>query len=1068
MKKILTLFLCILTFVCMYTSCCFAKAGTEANNSKAGGSSTWAKEEARYQCTWPYSGTQYDITYTDENGESKSITVRMQDGETGYGGMNGYGSMGFGDKNPMKDEIVTITADNIEATLRKKGTPEAIAAANAIANGAGYDMYAQQYYYVEDKKTGKTEPYTLIDIEARNSEQLAEGAVFNYGLITYDINTPYKNAKGAWSDEEEGIVNKGHYFRSVKKTPTPTPTPTSTPQTPTPTASQTPTADGSPSPSPTPVPTPEQLVPSLTYEFREGGDKPCDDGISTTTKMSIDNDYFGVASGHAIPTSEDLDLVVKTNWIGNLEKVKESYIEITAASGVEYIQYYVDSYEIIETSFTYYYNEDGSYSHRDFDEDVYGDPYGPHESFTIPDNVYDEDGRVLKRYDVQEVVAVYGRKDVSNELIGQKIKYLYTGDAYVTGGASAGVVNAVLPNGSADTTLNNFPSVEIVKNGRYPLGCRGAYNDPSRVSKLNDAPIEDKACCYTHAISAYNSFHPSIKYFYSVKADESLTLSAYGTQKNGFDCDRKLVSQDFGKSANYLDSFSNNIGTIPSNRINRTTDGGYPTTYGYIEVGGVRETVTPINPVKVHTPIHATLTVTPTGTNQLTNSGLKGSSKIITLGEKFEAELRVTGDTKLYNDITQSDWPARMRKYIRYAEIMCGFCNETIDVTSEVRANGKATHACRVYVDYADDLKNITITGKVVAENIQSMSSRTYENSYTNTPDSYYAIEQNGGLFTVGKIYDLEVRATDDPSWKLKNLEKLSLLPTGENGDNSVTAYKNGIKLGYRAYYDLKTLGTGSEEVELTPKIYYVDKNGTLKGEIGNQYELWFKTSSTNYEKLQSSKDILTKMKVVTSKPDAFSIPFKEECAKLMKRLIERGVATIDYNKLITDMGGLMGLTLRKDNTVATKYTYWRRAGGTESLVTDYTKPEDKSRRWYGEIYVPASTRIIAKGNYTTNKTKVTNGTGIIKDGYIVVVFENIKSKTASGADYLKYDEVRDPEWNILTGVKSQLEKEKNGKTTIKLPNGKTFTAYAKNDAPIIIYDVSLRANNDYEQTGTH
>ena len=209
-------------------------------------------------------------------------------------------------------------------------------------------------------------------------------------------------------------------------------------------------------------------------------------------------------------------------------------------------------------------------------------------------------------------------------------------------------------------------------------------------------------------------------------------------------------------------------------------------------------------------------------------------------------------------------------------------------------------------------------------------------------------------------------------------------------------------------------------------------------------------------------------MKVVTSKPDAFNIPFKEECAKLMKRLIERGVATIDYNKLITDMGGLVGLTLRKDNTVATKYTFYRRAAGTESLITDYTKPEDKSRRWYGEIYVPASTRIIATGNYNTNKTKVTNGTGIIKEGYIVVVFENIKSTTASGADYLKYDEVRDPDWNIPAGAKSQLATEKAGKTTIKLPNGKTFTSYSSSDAPVIIYDVSLRANNDYEQTGTH
>ena len=1045
---------------------CFAD-GSDIGNQGEGGESGAAN--GRYAATYPYSGTAYTIQYTDENGETHALdTIYLADGEKGAGNMNGYGSVDNDrnpNHNPARAGTVDIYADDIEATLRKRGSPADIAAADAIANGAGYRMEVQQYLYVYDSQTKTTTKKTIDEIKAEGGDNWSSE---KKGNIRWDLNSAYLNSEKVWYDIDDNDQSHGVYWRKSEPTPTPpTPTPTQ-PTTPPGTATNTPAIDGTPSPTLTPVPTPVQLIPQMTYEFREGGDKPCDYGTSTTTELSIDDDYFGVAGGHAIPTSEDLDLIVKTNWIGNLEKVKESYIEITEASGIEYIQNYISGYEIVKTDYTYNYNDSGEYIGRTSDESSYA-TYGPHESFEIPDNEYDEtNGRILSSYNLYIDTAEYKRKDVSNELKGQRLSYLYTGDAYVTGGATAGVVNAVLPNGSADTTLNNFPSVEIVKNGRYPLGCIGPYNDPSRVSKLSDAPIESMACCYAHAITEYNNFHPKISYFYKVFGDEGLTLNAYGTQKDGFDCDKKLVSQDFGKSADYLDSFSNYIGTIPSDRENRTIDGGYPTTYGYIEVGGERETVTPINPVKVHTPIHATLTVTPTGTNQLTNSGLKGSSKIITLGEKFEAELKVTGSTKLYDDITQIDWPARMRKYIRYAEITCGFCHQSINVTSEVKTTGKAIHSCRVYVDNADDLQNITISGRVVAENIQSMSSRTYENSYTNTPDSYYAIEQNGGLFTVGKIYDLEVRATDDPSWKLKNLEKLSLLPTGENGDNSVTAYKNGIKLGYRAYYDLKTLGTGSEEVELTPKIYYVDKNGTLKGEIGNQYELWFKTSSTNYEKLQSGKDILTKMKVVTSKPDAFSIPFKEECAKLMKRLIERGVATIDYNKLITDMGGLMGLTLRKDNTVATKYTYWRRAGGTESLVTDYTKPEDKSRRWYGEIYVPASTRIIAKGNYTTNKTKVTNGTGIIKDGYIVVVFENIKSKTASGADYLKYDEVRDPEWNILTGVKSQLETEKNGKTTIKLPNGKTFTAYAKNDAPIIIYDVSLRANNDYEQTGTH
>ena len=45
---------------------------------------------------------------------------------------------------------------------------------------------------------------------------------------------------------------------------------------------------------------------------------------------------------------------------------------------------------------------------------------------------------------------------------------------------------------------------------------------------------------------------------------------------------------------------------------------------------------------------------------------------------------------------------------------------------------------------------------------------------------------------------------------------------------------------------------------------------------------------------------------------------------------------------------------------------------------------------------------------------------------------------------------------------------EKNGKNSIALPGGKTFTAYNETEMPVIVYDVSLKARNDYETSGTH
>ena len=84
--------------------------------------------------------------------------------------------------------------------------------------------------------------------------------------------------------------------------------------------------------------------------------------------------------------------------------------------------------------------------------------------------------------------------------------------------------------------------------------------------------------------------------------------------------------------------------------------------------------------------------------------------------------------------------------------------------------------------------------------------------------------------------------------------EKLAKLPIGEKGDNAINSYKYGVKLGYRAYFDLKTLGTASKDIEIIPKIYYVDKNGNQK-----EVDLYYRTSKTEYKKLEN----LIKYKVI-------------------------------------------------------------------------------------------------------------------------------------------------------------------------------------------------------------
>ena len=67
---------------------------------------------------------------------------------------------------------------------------------------------------------------------------------------------------------------------------------------------------------------------------------------------------------------------------------------------------------------------------------------------------------------------------------------------------------------------------------------------------------------------------------------------------------------------------------------------------------------------------------------------------------------------------------------------------------------------------------------------------------------------------------------------------------------------------------------------------------------------------------------------------------------------------------------------------------------------------------------------------------------------------------------------MRNYETTCVDFTKSIMYKEKaeSGifKNSITLSNGKVFSAYGETEIPVIVYDISMRANNDYETEGTH
>lgn len=213
------------------------------------------------------------------------------------------------------------------------------------------------------------------------------------------------------------------------------------------------------------------------------------------------------------------------------------------------------------------------------------------------------------------------------------------------------------------------------------------------------------------------------------------------------------------------------------------------------------------NSVRIHTPIHNELIITSPSTNELLDESLAYGNKIVTLDDEFTATVELNGNSYYYTPITTA-----LKKYVKEVYIECEICGK--------KTNGYV-HNCKVPVTKEDN-KLYKITSTVIAKNI--CSGGETENNTINNPDNIYTIKQTKEVYVVGRLYGLQLRTIDDIGWKLRKAETLAKLPTGEYKDNAISAYKYGVKLGYRAYFDLKTLGTATDSIKIIPKIYYITK----------------------------------------------------------------------------------------------------------------------------------------------------------------------------------------------------------------------------------------------------
>ncbi len=326
-----------------------------------------------------------------------------------------------------------------------------------------------------------------------------------------------------------------------------------------------------------------------------------------------------------------------------------------------------------------------------------------------------------------------------------------------------------------------------------------------------------------------------------------------------------------------------------------------------------------------------------------------------------------------------------------------------------------------------------------------------------------YILGKTFDTYVSGRVYDLEVRDSDDPGYMNKvPALKCNNLPLAQAGQ--VKAYKLGLKLGYRFYFDLKTKGISNNTIGLKPKIYYVPATG---GTATADISLFYHSKTNLYNKL-TEKDLDVNMIMTQTHGTVNNAQYTSETVY---------AKALNPSRLFTAkniIGRLINGLVLKNNSERLPYdnikeemsvcgfadfgvdTFLASAGQSATINGNQHNIRNASGHWYGEYYLPAST-LVYKGANTTRENAIAKK-DILASGYLIVAFEEITTGTNdTGKGYLTYS---------APTTNTQWQKEQAHQSVV-LPNGKNAVV-PTTGTPMAIYQVGLRANNDYETEGTH
>lgn len=487
----------------------------------------------------------------------------------------------------------------------------------------------------------------------------------------------------------------------------------------------------------------------------------------------------------------------------------------------------------------------------------------------------------------------------------------------------------------------------------------------------------------------------------------------------------------------------------------------------------VTANVTP-NHVTVHTPVVNKTTLDNsniTNNNQKINSAATSSkgetAKILVLDQTFKLTISNSGThkdskgygTRVYNYGQGVDKTSFAKnKQVRFPfDVYYVNGNEKIFIPKNTWYDLNVSKETFEFLlpawvkEGTEDDREYYIETRVIAENNQADTNNISSSEDCNKTLETYSATKKIFVEVVGRLYEFLITGTNDPSWKLEGNLNVPKQPLGQANQNKFsTAYKYALKLGYSAAFDVKTLGTKSDSITITPKTFwYVDKTTNKVQEI----DLYYHSVKEKYIKIGTAKD--NSIINVNLTNSIRNVPVSEKTDSLRIQKSKYNYTT--NNNIGTFTKIVMPMSLRMSyNNVPTylainlygtnnKNTFLQtiaKSKVTEDMVINSVG------HWYGEYRLPASTLAIEKG-----KTANANS-NFLKNGYIIVQF-GIESNYQSWS-YLSYNKPNNS---------TQWQKE-GSTTSVTLPNGNTVNIPGTGTA--IVYEANQRANNDYESTGTH